>query len=99
PRAIYLDNEGILVATPPNLWYVERNKDDEPGEKTLVDSSYTATKNTEGQTNGLYRSLDNWIYSTGFGSDTRYRKVDGEWHKKPTTLRRTEEHTSELQSR
>jgi len=86
-RAIYLDNEGILVATPPNLWYVERNKDDEPGEKTLVDSSYTATKNTEGQTNGLYRSLDNWIYSTGFGSDTRYRKVDGEWHKKPTPLR------------
>src|SRR5699024_1732019 len=86
PRAIYLDEEGVLIATPPNLWYVE-NDNGSPGKKTLVDSTYTVTNNTEGQTNALFRSLDNWIYNAGFGSNKKYHKIDGEWHKKPTPYR------------
>ena len=86
PRAIYLDKKGVLLATPPDLWYIENNNDI-PGKRILVDSNYTITNNTEGQTNGLYRSLDNWIYSAGFGSSKRYRKINGKWHIEPTMVR------------
>ena len=86
PRAICLVSNGILIATPPNLWYVEINHD-HPGKKILIDSSYTISGNPEGQTNGLLRSLDNWIYDAGFGSDKRYREINGRWHIERTHLR------------
>ena len=39
PRAICLIETGVLVAEPPNLWYVERDGD-KAGKKTLVDDKY-----------------------------------------------------------
>ena len=46
PRALCLIENGILIAEPPNLWYVEIN-DDKPGKKILVDSTYAAGGNAE----------------------------------------------------
>lgn len=86
PRAICLVDGGVLVGTPPNLWYYAIDQD-KPGRKTLVDSAYTVSNNPEGQTNGLMRSIDNWIYSAGFGSSKRYRRINGHWVTQKTFLR------------
>lgn len=84
PRALCLIDDGLLVAEPPYLWYFEI-KDDSPGKKILVDSNYTEGGNVEAQSNGLYRALDNWIYSGG--SNKRYRKVGNKWLTQHTHLR------------
>ncbi|NIG55270.1 c-type cytochrome [Chitinophaga sp. Cy-1792] len=84
PRALCLVDSGILVATPPMLWYYEIH-DDKPGKRTLVDDQYAAGGNVEHQPNGLYRALDNWIYSAK--SDRRYRRINGKWVKEMTHFR------------
>lgn len=76
PRAICLTDNGILVADPPSLWFIEI-KDDRPGKKTLVDAAYTSGTNVEHDANGLLRAMDNWIYSAN--SEKRYRKKNGQW--------------------
>lgn len=86
PRAICLVAHGILIATPPDLWYYEIDHD-QPGIKRVVDTAYTVSGNPEGQTNGLLRGLDNWIYSAGFGSSKRYRYKNGHWLTEKTILR------------
>lgn len=84
PRALCLIEDGILVAEPPRLWYVEI-KNDKPGKKVLVDDSYTEGGNVEAQANGLFRAMDNWIYSGG--SEKRYRKQGNKWLIERTHLR------------
>ncbi len=84
PRAICLVENGVLVATPPQLWFYEI-KDDKPGKRTLVDDQYAAGGNVEHQPNGLLRAMDNWIYNAK--SDRRYRKVGDKWLKEPTIFR------------
>lgn len=76
PRALCLVENGLLVAEPPNLWFVEINND-RPGRKTLVDSTYAAGGNPEHQANGLVRGMDNWIYSAN--CTKRYRKQGNRW--------------------
>lgn len=76
PRALCLIENGILIAEPPNLWYVDISND-RPGKKVLVDSAYAAGGNPEHQANGLIRALDNWIYSANCTS--RYRKKGNKW--------------------
>ncbi|MFT3705957.1 MAG: c-type cytochrome [Agriterribacter sp.] len=76
PRAMCLIENGMLVAEPPRLWYVEI-KNDRPVKKILVDSAYAVGGNVEHQPNGLIRALDNWIYSSD--SDKRYRKKGDKW--------------------
>lgn len=76
PRAICLIEDGILIAEPPNLWYV-KIRDDKPGKKELVDNKYTEGGNVEHQPNGLFRALDNWIYNAE--SHKRYRKAGSKW--------------------
>jgi len=76
PRALSLVENGILIAEPPNLWFVEI-QNDKPGKKILVDDKYAAGGNPEHQANGLYRALDNWIYSANCTS--RYRKKGSKW--------------------
>lgn len=76
PRAICLVENGILVAESPNLWYYQI-KDDKPVHKVLVDAKYAEGGNVEHQPNGLFRALDNWIYSAK--SSTRYRKKGEKW--------------------
>ncbi len=84
PRAISIVHGGILYAEPPNLWFVE-NRDDRPGARLLVDSTYAVGGNVEHQPNGLMRGLDNWIYSAK--SSDRYRLIDGAWVKETTEFR------------
>ncbi len=76
PRAICLIEDGILVAAPPDLWYIEI-KNDRAGKKVLVDAAYTSGNNVEHDANGLMRAMDNWIYSAN--TEKRYRKKDGHW--------------------
>ncbi|WP_211324736.1 DUF7133 domain-containing protein [Chitinophaga skermanii] len=76
PRAVCLVGEGVLVAEPPYLWYVENNGD-KAGKKTLVDDKYADGGNVEHQPNGLLRGVDNWIYNAK--SNKRYRKVGDRW--------------------
>ncbi|MGF6849473.1 mono/diheme cytochrome c family protein/glucose/arabinose dehydrogenase [Chitinophaga sp. W3I9] len=84
PRAICLIENGVLVATPPQLWFIENNGD-KPGKRTLVDDQYAAGGNVEHQPNGLLRAMDNWIYNAK--SDRRYRKAGDKWLKEPTHFR------------
>ncbi|HRP56566.1 c-type cytochrome [Agriterribacter sp.] len=76
PRALCLVEDGILVAAPPNLWYVEI-KNDRPGKKVLVDGAYTIGDNVEHDANGLMRAMDNWVYNAN--SEKRYRKKGDHW--------------------
>src|SRR5690606_1476115 len=76
PRALCLIENGLLVAEPPNLWFVEINGD-KPGRRSLVDKDYAVGGNVEHQPNGLLRGLDNWIYNAK--SDKRYRKKGDNW--------------------
>lgn len=84
PRALAIVGNGLLVAEPPRLWYIEINND-KPGRKTLVDSLYTEGGNVEHQPNGLLRAMDNWIYSAK--SSKRYRLENGKWRKEETHFR------------
>ena len=85
PRAICLFDDGILVAEPPNLWFVE-NDHDKAGRKYLVDAHYAAGGNVEHQPNGLLRGLDNWIYNAK--SAMRYRRIGKDkWIKERTHFR------------
>ncbi len=84
PRAICFINNGLLIAEPPNLWFVEI-QDDRPVNKTLVDPEYAVGGNVEHQPNTLYRAMDNWIYN---GESTRrYRFRNGQWIIEKTLLR------------
>jgi len=85
PRALCLFDDGILVAEPPKLWFVEKNGD-KAGQKFLVDSTYAEGGNPEHQPNGLLRGLDNWIYNAK--SANRYRRVGkNKWLKEHTHFR------------
>ncbi len=76
PRAISLIENGILVAVPPQLLFVEI-VNDKPGKITVVDEAYNKGGNVEHEANGLLRGIDNWIYSAN--SSKRYRKKGDQW--------------------
>lgn len=84
PRAVCLIENGVLLAEPPKLWFIERDGD-KAGKRTLVDDKYTEGGNVEHQPNGLLRAMDNWIYNAK--SDKRYRKSGNKWLKEDTHFR------------
>jgi mono/diheme cytochrome c family protein/glucose/arabinose dehydrogenase len=84
PRALCLIENGVLVAEPPRLWYVERNGDT-AGKKILVDEKFAEGGNVEHQPIGLLRNIDNWIYNAK--SAYRYKKVGSKWLKEKTHFR------------
>ncbi len=84
PRALAFVYGGLLYAEPPNLWFIEI-ENDLPGKRTLVDSLYAPEGNPEHQSNGLLLNIDNWIYNAKHAY--RYQLKNGEWRKKPTTVR------------
>lgn len=86
PRAVAIYGGGVLVAVPPNLYYVERAGDGyEAGAMSIVDPEYAVGGNPEHQPNALMLGLDNWIYNAK--SDTRYRLRNGAWEKEKTEYR------------
>ncbi|MBK1855056.1 DUF1080 domain-containing protein [Verrucomicrobiaceae bacterium 5K15] len=84
PRAIALYKNGIIYGGHEKLYFVE-NVNDKAGKMTVIDEDYTQDGNVEHRANGLFRALDNWIYSAK--SDTRYREVNGKWIKQKTFFR------------
>jgi mono/diheme cytochrome c family protein/glucose/arabinose dehydrogenase len=84
PRAICMVENGLLIAEPPKLWFVEIDHD-KAGKRTLVDDKYTEGGNVEHQPNGLLRAMDNWIYNAK--SDKRYKKSGDKWLKEDTHFR------------
>jgi mono/diheme cytochrome c family protein len=95
PRAICLVADGALVSEPPNLYFwKDTNGDGKADEKTLVANDYAKQSdyaalgpkaNPEHASNGLMWALDNWIYSADH--TTRFRYVDGEFKREPTSFR------------
>ena len=87
PRALALAGDGLLVAEPPHLWYYrDRNGDGVADEKTEIATDYGVSTNPEHTANGLYRALDNWIYSANH--TTRFRfDGDGHFTREPTAPR------------
>jgi glucose/arabinose dehydrogenase/mono/diheme cytochrome c family protein len=86
PRALALVAGGVLVAEPPNLWFLEdSNRDGKADKRTLVASDYGDATNPEHTANGLMPALDNWIYSANH--TTRFRYSQGQWRREPTIFR------------
>lgn len=86
PRAIALVGDGVLVAEPPNLWFMrDTNGDRKADEKKLVANDYGNPTNPEHSANGLLWGMDNWIYSANH--TTRFRYVRGQWEREPTLFR------------
>lgn len=76
PRTISLVENGALIVEPPNIWYAQDLDGDlKADKKTLVTDDYGVEGNPEHSANGLYRALDNWLYSAK--SDVRYRFEKG----------------------
>lgn len=84
PRALALVYGGLLYVEPPNLWFVDIEKD-KPVRRVLVDSLYAPEGNPEHQPNGLKLNIDNWIYSAN--SNFRYQLKKGVWIKESTSFR------------
>lgn len=75
PRSIAIVPGGILYADQQNLYFVE-NKNDKPGEISVVDKNYAPGGNVEHKTNGLMVGMDNWMYNSK--SNKRFKFVPGE---------------------
>lgn len=82
PRAIKVLKDGILVGTPPDLWFIRDTTGDGRGDvKELVSRNYgdpNTTIVTATLPSGLLWGMDNWIHSTGDGLES-YRKINGKW--------------------
>lgn len=88
PRAISLVRDGVLVATPPFLWFCRDTDGDlKCDNKIQVAKDYGDTKNPEHTANGLMWALDNWIYSADW--TVRLKSVAGEeeWKREITAFR------------
>lgn len=86
PRAIALVADGVLVAEPPNLWFMrDTDNDGKADDKQLVANDYGNPSNPEHSANGLLWGFDNWIYSANH--TTRFRYARGQWQREPTSFR------------
>ncbi|MBM0106968.1 c-type cytochrome [Steroidobacter sp. S1-65] len=86
PRAIALVGDGVLVAEPPNLWFMrDTNGDGKMDDKQPIANDYGNPTNPEHSANGLLWGLDNWIYSANH--TTRFRYQAGKWRREPTAFR------------
>jgi mono/diheme cytochrome c family protein/glucose/arabinose dehydrogenase len=93
-RAFLLVRNGLLVAEPPNLWFLrDTNGDGRADEKNLVADDYATQAdpklgkraNPEHSSNSLFWALDNWIYSANH--TTRFRNAAGMWQREGTISR------------
>ncbi len=79
PRAVACVNGGVLVAEPPNLWFMKDTDGDGVADtRELVDTTYgTAGGQPEHMANSPTWAMDNWIYSANHPK--RYRFKDGKF--------------------
>lgn len=65
PRAMKVLSDGVLVAEPPNLWFVKFDAQGNAGEKTLVTTGYgTLNAGIEHNENSLWWGFDNWLHTS-----------------------------------
>lgn len=84
PRAIQVMDDGVLIAEPPNVWFIQDTTGDGIGDtKELVYDHYgdLASDNVEHMANGLMWGMDNWIHSAY--SSISLRRVNGQWQTRP----------------
>ncbi len=87
PRALCLAYGGLLVCEATTLWWFPIEPGLKPGKRVLVDKNYApaAIKNPEHTGNSPTWLMNNWIISANH--TFRYRRVDEEWKRLPTTFR------------
>ena len=87
PRAISLVGDGLLVAEPPQLWFLrDTNGDGVADEKTEVANDYGNVNNPEHSANGLLWAMDNWIYSANYTARFRWQGA-GKFAREATVTR------------
>ncbi len=65
PRSVKVLEHGVLVAEPPNIWLMHDNDGDlKMDTKELITTGYGRREGAiEGNANGLFWAMDNWIYT------------------------------------
>ncbi|ODS54874.1 MAG: hypothetical protein ABS36_10460 [Acidobacteria bacterium SCN 69-37] len=87
PRAMKVLADGILVAEPPDLWFVAFEPDGRAGAKTRVTGTYgRRDAGIEHNENSLWWGFDNWLY-TSEGTTLLRRRADGTFEVRRTLSR------------
>jgi mono/diheme cytochrome c family protein/glucose/arabinose dehydrogenase/HEAT repeat protein len=87
PRGLMVWRDGVIVAEPPNLFFVRDTNGDGVGdERTLIANNYgTRGGQPEHMANCPTFALDNWIYSAAYGMRARF--TGGKWVTEATRSR------------
>ncbi|NBV23370.1 MAG: dehydrogenase [Proteobacteria bacterium] len=87
PRALCLCYGGVLVCEPPALYWYPIETGLKPGKRVLVEKNYAPNglKNPEHTGNSPTWFMNNWIISANL--TFRYRRVDDDWKRLPTSFR------------
>ena len=87
PRALKILDRGVLVAEPPNLWYMQDTDGDGKADtKESVTTAYGRREaNVEHNANTLLWALDNWIHTSEV--DTFLRLKNGKFDVRRTIAR------------
>ncbi|MGB7158054.1 MAG: PVC-type heme-binding CxxCH protein [Tepidisphaeraceae bacterium] len=77
PRAVGFAGDGVLIASPPNLFFCRDTDGDGKADtrETLLTDAGTVG-NPENSFNGLLYNLDNWVYNANY--EQRMRHVGGD---------------------
>lgn len=87
PRALKVLADGILVAEPPDLWFVPFDANGNAGAKVRVTNTYgTRDAGIEHNENSLWWGFDNWMH-TSEGTTQVRRKPDGTFEVRRTLSR------------
>jgi mono/diheme cytochrome c family protein/glucose/arabinose dehydrogenase len=87
PRAMKVLADGILVAEPPDLWFVKFDANGNAGGKVHVAGSYgRRDAGIEHNENSLWWGFDNWLH-TSEGTTHLRRRVDGSFEVRRTVSR------------
>jgi mono/diheme cytochrome c family protein/glucose/arabinose dehydrogenase len=87
PRALKVLDKGVLVAEPPNLWYMQDTNGDGKADRkeSVTDSFGRREANVEHNANTLLWALDNWIHTSE--ADTFLRMKNGAFEVRRTIAR------------
>ena len=87
PRGVMAWKDGVIVAEPPNLFFVrDSDGDGVADERTIIANNYgTRGGQPEHMPNCPTFTLDNWIYSAAYGMRARF--TDGKWVTEATRAR------------
>ncbi|MCB1123385.1 MAG: hypothetical protein KJT03_17670, partial [Verrucomicrobiae bacterium] len=86
PRLVSLGYGGVFFNDGDALYFMKRQGLKPVGERELIDADYAKGGNPEHKANGMIYGHDNWYYNAN--SSSRYRRIEGQWVKEPTTSSR-----------